>query len=110
MKLLYDHNLSPRLVRRLHDLFPESMHVLDVGLEQALDTVVWEYAAAHHFTITTKDSDFSDLSVLRGTPPKVIWIQIGNATTDAIEAILRKHAITIYSFLTDPITGLITLA
>ena len=33
MKLLYDENLSPRLVRLLEDLFPNSIHVRDVGLK-----------------------------------------------------------------------------
>ncbi|MFB2971179.1 DUF5615 family PIN-like protein [Aerosakkonema sp. BLCC-F183] len=28
MKLLFDHNLSPRLVNRLADIFPDSNHVI----------------------------------------------------------------------------------
>jgi predicted nuclease of predicted toxin-antitoxin system len=44
MKLLFDENLSPRLVRLLHDLFPGSVHVRDIGLKAADDPVVWKYA------------------------------------------------------------------
>ena len=33
MKLLFDENLSYKLVRLLADLFPDSVHVRDVGLE-----------------------------------------------------------------------------
>ena len=44
MKLLFDHNLSPRLVNRLADLFPESAHIYMLGLEQSDDREVWLYA------------------------------------------------------------------
>jgi predicted nuclease of predicted toxin-antitoxin system len=33
MKLLFDENLSPKLPNRLSDLFPESLHVQDVGMK-----------------------------------------------------------------------------
>ncbi len=109
MKLLYDHNLSPRLVQRLDDLFPDSQHVRSVGLSEALDDAIWAYAQTHTYTIVTKDSDFYDLSLVRGMPPKVIWLQVGNVTTTAIERTLRQHAITIYHFLNDPIVALLSL-
>ncbi len=44
MKLLFDQNLSPKLVNRLADLFPGSIHVLSVGLDCADDDRIWEYA------------------------------------------------------------------
>jgi predicted nuclease of predicted toxin-antitoxin system len=81
MKLLFDHNLSPRLLTRLADIFPDASHVALVGLERASDEIVWAHAQAHGHIIVTKDADFSDFSVLRGFPPKVIWIRIGNCTT-----------------------------
>ena len=31
MKLLFDENLSPKLVRLLDELFPDSIHVRDVA-------------------------------------------------------------------------------
>ena len=34
VKLLFDHNLSPRLVHLLGDLFPDSSHVYWLGLDQ----------------------------------------------------------------------------
>ena len=45
MKLLFDHNLSPHLVRRLADAFAESSHTSLVGLSQASDSELWHYAA-----------------------------------------------------------------
>lgn len=74
MKLLFDQNLSPRLVNRLADLYPDSQHIFFIGLGQADDRVLWKYANQNDFTVVTRDSDFSELNVLRGFPPKVIWI------------------------------------
>jgi predicted nuclease of predicted toxin-antitoxin system len=105
VKLLYDHNLSPRLVTRLADCFPTAEHVAGVGLAEATDAEVWAYAAAHDYTIVTKDADFTDMSVLRGFPPKVIWLRVGNCTTATLEALLRHHAAAIHAFLADPAVG-----
>ena len=91
MKLLLDQNLSPRLVRRLSDLYPDSAHVSEYGLSHAQDVEVWEYARDHGFIIVSKDTDFSEMSVVRGFPPKVIWIRRGNCSTREIEAILREN-------------------
>src|SRR5262245_26201479 len=107
MKLLFDHNLSPRLVGRLVDLFPGASHVTFAGLDQASDREVWEYARAHDFAIVSKDSDFDDLSLLRGFPPKVIWLRTGNCTTHQIEAILRYHHPLILDFGDDPGVGVL---
>jgi predicted nuclease of predicted toxin-antitoxin system len=91
MKLLFDQNLSPRLARRLADLYPDSAHVSEFGLDQAQDVEVWDHARQEDFLIVSKDSDFNELSLLRGFPPKVVWIRRGNCTTQGIEAILRQN-------------------
>ena len=89
--LLLDHNLSPRLVGRLRTPFPGSAHVQDRGLERAGDAEVWTYARDNGFVIVTKDSDFNDLSLALGAPPKVVWLRIGNCTLDDAERALRSH-------------------
>lgn len=97
MKLLFDQNLSRRLVRRLADVYPDSNHILLLGLDQEPDAVVWQYARDHGYTVVTKDADFSELSVVLGVPPKIIWIKRGNCTTQTIEALLRHHSSQIAS-------------
>ncbi|WP_228061604.1 DUF5615 family PIN-like protein [[Phormidium] sp. LEGE 05292] len=72
MKLLFDHNLSPRLVNRLADIFPNSNHLFLLGFDQVPDREVWQYARDNNFIIVTKDSDFNEIVILRGFPPKVI--------------------------------------
>jgi len=109
MKLLFDQNLSPKLVKSLEDIFPNSIHVFPLGLDESDDTKVWEYARDNDFTLVTKDADFGDLSILRGFPPKVIWIRRGNCKTSDIEAILRKNFDAINELETETQIGLITL-
>lgn len=62
VKLLFDENLSPKLPRRLAELFPDSSHVRDVNLKSAGDPVVWRYAKDNDFTIVSKDSDLHQRS------------------------------------------------
>ncbi len=109
MKLLFDHNLSPRLVERLADLFPESTHVYTLGMDQADDREVWNYAQTNDLTIVTRDSDYNELLVVRGFPPKIIWIRRGNCSTKEIETILRSHLTNIQTLTNDPTLGILTL-
>ena len=101
MRLLFDHNLSPRLVADLSDVFPESVHVRDLGLDRASDAAIWAHARDYGLAIISKDSDFHQLSFLRGHPPKVIWIRRGNCTTAEIEALLRSSRSEIVAFLAE---------
>ena len=98
MKLLFDQNLSFKLVANLADLFPESTHVGAAGLFQATDEEIWGFAATRGFMITSKDDDFRQLSMLRGAPPKVVWLQVGNRTTSQVEQLLRRRYPAIETF------------
>ena len=95
MKLLFDQNLSQKLVIELADLFPDSSHVRHVGLRDAGDFEVWDFARHNDFIIVTKDSDFIDLSLVYGTPPEVIWIRKGNCNTMAVARAVRENFDTI---------------
>lgn len=110
MKLLLDQNLSPRLVRAVEDLFPGSLHVRNVDLQMAGDDRVWSYAAAHGFTIVSKDSDFHQMSFVLGHPPKVIWIRRGNCSTSDVEHILRTRAGDILEFAAHADAGFLVLS
>ena len=99
MKLLFDENLSPRLVDGLRDVYPESQHVSGVELGRAQDAAVWQYAKRYGFAIVSKDSDFAERSVLESGPPKVIWIRLGNCSTREIEAQLRARHETVRAFI-----------
>ena len=79
MKLLFDHNLSHKLVARLSDVFPGSTHTRFLGFERAADLELWFHARTHDFVVVTKDEDYSELLLLRGAPPKVIWFEVATA-------------------------------
>jgi len=91
LKLLFDENLSFRLARMLADLFPASIHVQDVGLERSDDEAIRSYAVEHGFAIVTKDADFAEHCLVKGAPPKVVWIRRGNCSTATAESLLRVH-------------------
>jgi predicted nuclease of predicted toxin-antitoxin system len=110
MTLLFDHNLSPRLVTHLSDVFPNATHTEFCGLAQASDMEVWTFAQVNGCAIVTKDTDFIDLSVFRGFPPKVILLRVGNCTTGQIVVVLRSNAAAIAGFMGDPASGLLELA
>lgn len=96
MKLLFDANLSPKLVARFTELFPGSMHVFDTDLERfTSDEIIWDYAKARDLTIVTADADFIKLSQQRGSPPKVVRLANCNYKTVAVETVLRRNAVRI---------------
>jgi predicted nuclease of predicted toxin-antitoxin system len=109
VKLLFDQNLSPKLIKRLKDLYPNSEHLDLLGLGTAEDTLVWEHARSNNFVIVTKEADFADLSVLSGFPPKVVWIRRGNCSTVEIENLLRNHHSEIEDLAADSTSGILTL-
>jgi len=98
MKLLFDQNLSPRLPRLLADLYPDSVHVRDIGFSDATDTEIWDYAKQHGFAIVSKDSDFQQKSLLYGSPPKFIWIRLGNSSVKDLTNLLRSYSVSIHTF------------
>jgi len=53
MKLLFDQNLSFKLCRQLADLFPDSNQVRLIGMAEADDRKVWEYARDHDFILVS---------------------------------------------------------
>jgi predicted nuclease of predicted toxin-antitoxin system len=70
-----------------------------VGLEDASDLAIFNYAKTHDYAIVTFDSDFVDLNVIKGIPPKIIWLKTGNLTTKHISELLRNNILSIRSFL-----------
>lgn len=105
MKLLFDQNLSYKLVSELTDLFPDSTHVRLLGLEKASDDEIWDYAENEGFVIVTQDSDFNEKGLLFGFPPKVIWLRCGNVQSKEIKTILTKNVKAITSFNQDEDLG-----
>lgn len=110
MKLLFDQNLSARLIGALADLYPASDHVRLLGMTTDDDDVIWEYARQHGFAIVSKDSDFYHRSMRFGHPPKVVWVRVGNCTTDRIAELLRTAHSELLTFDQDELAAFFALS
>jgi predicted nuclease of predicted toxin-antitoxin system len=109
VKLLFDENLSRKLVVRLAELYPESAHVVEVDLQERPDREIWEFAKSRDLVIVSTDSDFYELATTLGPPPKVIWLRRWTHPTRDAERVLRREAIRITEFLADPELGVLVL-
>jgi len=98
VRLLFDEQLSEALVDTLASVFPGALHVRLLGRGGSPDSEVWELARTHACLLVTRDADFHRMSLLRGAPPKVVWLRLGNCTTAAIARVLTSHADDIRDF------------
>jgi predicted nuclease of predicted toxin-antitoxin system len=101
MRLLFDQNISFRIMSKLQDVFPEAKQVRELGLENSTDREIWEYAKSKDYSIVTFDADFYDMSNLYGHPPRIIWLRTGNRKTSDLAKLLTDRSVIIQEFLTD---------
>jgi predicted nuclease of predicted toxin-antitoxin system len=101
VKALLDQNLSFRLVEVFRSRFPDSCHVRDVGLAGDDDERIWALANTEGFVIVTKDNDFLARALVRGHPPQVIQICLGNASTKQIADLLEARMDDIERFVAE---------
>lgn len=109
MKLLFDQNISHKLIEKIKDIYPDSSHVGFHNLSKSDDYQVREFAIQHDFLIVTQDSDFYDIAIVKGTPPKIIWIRFGNSSTNGIEKLIRSNTVAIRHFIKEENTICIEL-
>ena len=107
MKLLFDENLSPKLPPLVAATFPESQHVREFGLKGRTDEEIWDFAKINGFTIISKDKDFYQRALLYGSPPKFVWLCIGNCTRSDLLSLIQRHEGKIQMFETSPESVLI---
>ena len=101
MKLLLDQNISYRASKKLERVFPICNHVSDCGLMGSEDSDIWIYAQKNGYTIVTFDSDFYDISLINGHPPKIIWLRTGNLTTNDVVTLLTEKEKQIQGFIVE---------
>lgn len=80
MKLLLDENISYRVIKVISTSFPGSIHVLSLKGHLNSDRDIFFYARTHGFLIVTFDEDFYELQLLKGAPPKIVWLRFGIPT------------------------------
>jgi len=99
MNLLFDQNISFRIIKRIEDIFPGAISVRELGYDNPHDLEIWKFAQLNNFSIVTFDSDFIDIVNLRGFPPRIIWFRMGNTSTKNIAERIRKEQGNIIDFL-----------
>jgi predicted nuclease of predicted toxin-antitoxin system len=109
VKLLFDQNLSHRLVEMLADIYLGSEHVKILDMHREPDAVIWKFAKENDFVIVSKDNDFHQRSFLCGWPPKVVWLRLGNCSTQDIEKCLRSPFPDLAAFEADQQAAFLSL-
>lgn len=109
MSLLFDQNISYRILKDLLEYFPNSKQVRELGLEEKQDQMIWQFAKKNGHTIVTFDSDFVDFSTLYDFPPKVIWLKFGNNSTKNITSELIKRKSVIEEFIENQDEGVLKI-
>lgn len=99
MTLLFDQNISFKVAKKIQDIFPGAKHLSDLRLEGSKDIEIWEFSKSNNYCIVTFDFDFIDISTLKGFPPKIILLRIGNTTTENLIAKIKADTKIIQDFL-----------
>lgn len=101
MRLLFDQNVSYRVVKQLKPHFPNAVGVREVGLLNADDFQIWEYARQYDYTVVTFDKDIPAIGAVRGFPPKIIWLRTGNLSNQAVVLLFLERAAPFAEFIAD---------
>lgn len=102
MRLLFDQNISFRVISKINIAFLDAKQVRQLGIENYSDIEIWKFTKEKEYTIVTFDGDFYDLSNFKGFPPKIIWLRFGNTKTDFIAKIINSRHLIIKDFINTP--------
>ncbi len=91
MIFLIDQQLPPYLAQWLTERGNEAIHVRSIGLKDADDRRIWDEALARGMTIVTKDEDFSARRARQADGPAIVWLRLGNATSNTLIAWLAPR-------------------
>jgi predicted nuclease of predicted toxin-antitoxin system len=81
---LVDAQLPPVLANWLTQQGHTAEHVDNLGLRNAEDVVIWNWALRSAAIIVTKDEDFAERTARTTSGPVIVWLRIGNSTNRAL--------------------------
>ncbi len=99
MRFLVDAQLPPALAQWLRKAGHEAQAVREIGLRDADDTTIWNYARQNDCVIVTKDEDFARRTQVTTGKPDVVWLRIGNTSNAALRAWLVPQTPKIINLL-----------
>ena len=97
-----DQNISFRLLKKISKLYPKADQVKGLGLENSTDLQLWKYAKKNGYSLVTFDADYLDIANLRGHPPKIIWLRVGNTSTENLAKLFIEKYSVIQDFISNP--------
>jgi predicted nuclease of predicted toxin-antitoxin system len=90
VKFLVDNQLPVNLAQHLRTRGLDCQHVLDVGLGEASDAEICQYAESQDRVIISKDEDFLHLASRPEAKISVLWVRLGNCRTSTLLAAFEK--------------------
>ena len=93
MRFLLDNNLSPKLAELLRNAGHDVVHVGDIGMRSATDSVVIDAASADHRVLISADTDFGTLLArTHATTPSFLLLRraSGRRAAEQAEIILSN--------------------
>jgi predicted nuclease of predicted toxin-antitoxin system len=109
MKLLFDENISYRIVKKSLEIFSNSLHVTSIKPKLRDDLAIFYYAREQDYLIVTFDEDFRELQSLNGFPPKIIWFRTGNTSTEVVLNKLMDNRNSIYELVENKEIGILEI-
>ncbi len=109
MKLLLEENILFRVLKLITSIFPESIHVSNSGDSVKEDLEIFDFAKVNGFTIVTFDEDFYEIQLMKGHPPKIVWLRFGNSSNLRVTSKLIESKSAIISFLSDSDAGILEI-
>ncbi len=86
MIFLVDAQLPPFLAQAMNEAGHPAKHVEELGLRDARDQDIWQYAVQHDLAVMTKDFDFVERGFRMTHGPAVIWLRLGNCSRERLVA------------------------
>ena len=88
MRILLDAQLPRRLARELSNRGIDALHTLDLpDGNRTADRRISKFADRESRWVATKDRDFVDGFLLRGTPRRLLLVSTGNIDNDSLVAL-----------------------
>ena len=88
MKIWLDAHLSPSIAKSLNEEFSaQATSLTSLGLRHCEDEEIYMKAKAADVIFVTKDDDFLTLLERLGSPPRILWLRVGNTSNQQMISI-----------------------
>lgn len=85
MEFIVDAQLPPALARLMVAEGYQAKHLEDIGMQEAEDPDIWQYALENQAVIITKDEDFYHrFTQAPSKAPVIVWLRVLNCSKHAL--------------------------